>query len=82
LPGLQEQAVLEVFLKHHAMVLTMGCVDKAWKRNKSGAAVMRCEVVRWLEALDRWYRERWGEKNGVGEWEEKMKAVGNAVMKW
>jgi hypothetical protein len=48
---LQEQAVLEWFLKHHAMVLTMGCVEKAWKRNKSGAAAMRGEVLRWLEAL-------------------------------
>jgi hypothetical protein len=64
------------------MVLTMGCVNKAWKGNKSGAAAMRCEVMRWLEALDRWYGERWGEEKGEGEWEEKMKAVGNAIMKW
>jgi hypothetical protein len=82
LPGLQEQAVLEWFLKHHAGVLTMGCVEKAWKRNTSGAAVMRAEVTRLLGALNQWYRERWVKDEDGGEWEEVMEALKKGIEKW
>jgi len=82
LPGLQEQAVMEWFLKHHVTVLTMECVQKAWKRNKSGAAAMRGEVVRLLNALDQWYRERWVEGRDGGEWDEAMEALKKGIEKW
>lgn len=82
LPGLQEQAVLKWFLNHHAMVLTMGCVEKAWKRNKSGAAMMRGDVMKWLEALDRWYKTRWDEEANEENWDEQMESVKKAIQKW
>ena len=73
---------MEWFLKHHVTVLTMECVQKAWKRNKSGAAAMQGEVVRLLNALDQWYRERWGEGRDGGEWEQAMEVLKKGIEKW
>ena len=64
------------------MVLTMGCVEKAWKRNKSRGAMMREDVMKWLEALDRWYKTRWDEEANEENWDEQMESVKKTIQRW
>lgn len=81
MPDLHEEAVLRAFLSQHVMVVNMTCVDRAWKRNRSAAKVMRTEGGRFLSALDKWYKERWGE-GGDKEWDAWIEEAKLAVEIW
>ncbi|EMD95504.1 hypothetical protein COCC4DRAFT_155935 [Bipolaris maydis ATCC 48331] len=81
IPDFLDEVVLRMFLRHHACVVGMSCVDKAWRRNRR-AAGMKDEGVRFLEALDTWYRDRWGKQGGVNEWNVKMEEAKKAIGRW
>ncbi|EDU42058.1 Mating-C multi-domain protein [Pyrenophora tritici-repentis] len=80
-PDARDAAVLEDFLGECGMVVAMPCVEKAWRRNRGAARGMRDEAIRWFEALDGWYNERYG-KEEDGEWDSKMEVVRESIKRW
>jgi len=81
-PDARDAAVLEGFLVECGMVVAMPCVEKAWKRNRAAARGMRDEAMRWFEALDGWYKERYGKEGGDVEWDDKMMVVRESIKRW
>ena len=43
---------------------------------------MKGEGLRFLEALDKWYKDRWGEQESINEWDVKMEEAKKAIGKW
>jgi hypothetical protein len=82
MPDLHDEAVLRSFLRHHGMVVAMPCVDKAWRRNRNTARVMTAEGVKFLDALDKWYKDRWGEIGGNEEWNAGIEEAKKAMRRW
>ncbi|EMD69754.1 hypothetical protein COCSADRAFT_76878 [Bipolaris sorokiniana ND90Pr] len=82
IPDFLDEVVLRAFLRHHGCVIGMSCVDKAWRRNRRAAAGMKGEGLRFLEALDKWYKDRWGEQESINEWDVNMEEAKKAIGKW
>ncbi|EUC29138.1 hypothetical protein COCCADRAFT_40451 [Bipolaris zeicola 26-R-13] len=82
IPDFLDEVVLRQFLRHHGCVVGMTCVDKAWRRNRRVSAGMKGEGVRFLEALDRWYMNRWGDQESANEWNTRMEEAKKAVRRW
>ncbi|EUC50801.1 hypothetical protein COCMIDRAFT_80872 [Bipolaris oryzae ATCC 44560] len=82
IPDFLDEVVLRQFLRHHGCAVGMACVEKAWRRNRMAAAGMKGEGVKFLEALDRWYKDRWGEQESANEWNLRMEEAKKAVGRW